>query len=73
VAQPTRAIPPNLKGDVLRMVKISKSELTGGFGIGMAAAKGIIDRYSGSMWVGDIVPGDYTKGCVFNMLLPKAL
>jgi GAF domain-containing protein len=73
VAQPTRAIPPNLKGDVLRMVKTSKSELTGGFGIGMAAAKGIIDRYSGNMWVGDIVPGDYTKGCVFNMLLPKSL
>jgi GAF domain-containing protein len=72
VAQPTRAIPPNLKGDVLRMVKTSKSELAGGFGIGMAAAKGIIDRYSGSMWVGDIVPGDYTKGCVFNMLLPKS-
>jgi len=73
VAQPSRAIPPNLKGDVLRMVKSSKSELTGGFGIGMAAAKGIVEKYSGSMWVGDIVPGDYTKGCIFNMLLPKAL
>ncbi len=73
VSQPSRAIPPNLKGDVLRMVKSSKSELTGGFGIGMAAAKGIVDKYAGSMWVGDIVPGDYTKGCVFNMLLPKAL
>lgn len=73
VAQPSRAIQPNLKGDVLRMVKSSKSELAGGFGIGMAAAKGIIERYSGSMWVGDIVPGDYTKGCVFNMLLPKSL
>ncbi len=73
VAQPSRAIPPNLKGDVLRMAKSSKSELTGGFGIGMAAAKGIVDKYSGSMWVGDIVPGDYTKGCIFNMLLPKAL
>ena len=73
VAQPGRAIPPHLKGEVLKMAKSSKSELTGSFGIGLAAAKGIVDRYSGNMWVGDIVPGDYTKGCVFNMLLPRAL
>ncbi len=73
VSQPNRAIPPHLKGEVLRMAKVSRSELAGSFGIGLAAAKGIVDRYSGSMWVGDIVPGDYSKGCVFNMLLPKAL
>lgn len=73
VAQPSKAIPPHLKGEVLRMAKTSKSELTGGFGIGLAAAKGIVERYQGSMWVGDIVTGDYSKGCVFSMLLPKAL
>jgi len=72
VSQPHKAIPDNLKGEVLKMAKTSKSELTGGFGIGLAAAKGIVERYRGAMWVSDIVPGDYTKGCVFNVALPKA-
>ncbi len=71
VAQPSRVIPPYLKDDVLRMAKTSKSELTGGFGMGLAAAKGIVERYSGSMWVEDMVRGDYSKGCVFCLLLPK--
>jgi GAF domain-containing protein len=71
VAQPSRPIPNNLKGEVLRMSKSSKSELTGGFGIGLAAAKGVVDRYAGNMWVSDIVQGDYTKGCVFNIMLPR--
>jgi GAF domain-containing protein len=71
VAQPSRAIPNNLKGEVLRLAKTSKSELTSGFGIGLAAVKGVVDRYSGNMWVSDIVTGDYTKGCVFNIMLPK--
>jgi GAF domain-containing protein len=71
VAQPSRAIPNNLKGEVLRLAKASKSELTSGFGIGLAAAKGVVERYTGNMWVSDIVQGDYTKGCVFNIMLPK--
>ena len=72
VSQPNKPIPNHLKGEVLRMAKTSKSELTGGFGIGLAAAKGIVQRYRGNIWVSDIVPGDYTKGCVFNITLPKA-
>jgi GAF domain-containing protein len=71
VAQPSKAIPDDLKAEVLKMAKTSKSELTGGFGIGLAAARSIISRYSGNMWVSDIVPGDYTKGCIFNIMLPK--
>lgn len=72
VAQPSKAIPDNLKGEVLKLTKTSKSELGGGFGMGLAAARGIVSRYSGSMWVSDIYPGEFTKGCIFNILLPKA-
>jgi len=72
MSQPNRNIPDNIKSEVLRMSKSSRSELSGGFGLGLAVAKGVVDRYSGNMWVSDIVPGDSTKGCVFNILLPKA-
>ena len=73
VAQPSKAIPDNLKGEVLKLTKASKSELGGGFGMGLAAARGIVSHYSGSMWVSDIYPGEFTRGCIFNILLPKAL
>jgi signal transduction histidine kinase len=72
VEDPGRSVPDALKREVLTMTKRSRSELTGGFGIGLAAAKSIVDRYSGKMWVSDIVPRDPSKGCVFNMLLPRA-
>ena len=72
VSDPDRSIPDQLKAEVLMMTKRSRSELTGGFGIGLAAAKSIVERYGGSMWVSDIVPKDPSKGCVFNMLLPKS-
>ncbi len=72
VADPERSIPDPLKVEVLMMTKKSRSELAGGFGIGLAAAKSIVDRYGGKMWVSDVVPKDPSKGCVFNMLLPKA-
>jgi len=72
VAQPSKSIPDKMKDEVLKLTKTSKFELGGGFGIGLAAAKGIVNRYSGGMWVSDISPGEYTRGCVFNVCLPKA-
>lgn len=72
VEDPGRSVPDALKREVLVMTKRSRSELTGGFGIGLAAAKSIVDRCSGKMWVSDIVPRDPSKGCVFNILLPRA-
>jgi len=72
VADPERAIPDPLKTEVLMMTKKSRSALAGGFGIGLAAAKSIVERYGGKMWVSDIAPRDPSKGCVFNILLPKA-
>lgn len=72
VVQPGRVIPNHLKGAVLRMSKATRSELTSGFGIGLAAARGIVERYSGNMWVSDLIPEDPSKGCVINIMVPKA-
>jgi GAF domain-containing protein len=72
VSQPDRGIPDHLKQEVLKMAKISRSELAGGFGIGLATARAIIERFNGEMWVSDIVKGDPSKGCVYNITLPKA-
>lgn len=73
VSQPNKMIPNHLKGAVLRMSKASKSELTSGFGIGLAAARAIVERYRGNMWVSDLVPGDPSKGCAFNIMIPRHL
>jgi GAF domain-containing protein len=72
IFQPNKSIPDHLKTEVLRFAKASKSELAGGFGIGLATSRGIVERYLGRMWVTDIVPGDPSKGCVFNIALPRA-
>jgi GAF domain-containing protein len=72
VTHPGRSIPDHLKNEIMRVAKASKSELAGGFGIGLASAKGIVERYSGKMWVADIDRDDPEKGFVFNFRIPKA-
>jgi GAF domain-containing protein len=69
---PSRTVSNGVKAAIGGMAKPSKAELVGGFGIGLATARNIVDRYSGRLWVSDIVPGDPSKGAVFNVLLPKA-
>jgi GAF domain-containing protein len=72
VVHPDRSIPGRLKDEIMRVAKTSKSELSGGFGIGLASASGIAERYSGRMWITDVDPSDPEKGCVFNLRLPRA-
>ena len=72
VVHPDRSIPGKLKNEIMRVAKTSKSELSGGFGIGLASASGIAERYSGKMWITDVDPNEPEKGCVFNLRLPKA-
>ncbi|HIH01698.1 TPA: sensor histidine kinase [Thermoplasmata archaeon] len=72
VVHPDRSIPGKLKNEIMRVAKTSKSELSGGFGIGLASASGIAERYSGKMWITDVDQDDPDKGCVFNLRLPKA-
>ncbi len=72
VVHPDRSIPDNMKHRIMNVTKTSKSELTGGFGIGLASARGIVERYSGKMWITDVDRGDPSRGCVFNLKIPKA-
>ncbi|MGQ9588240.1 MAG: GAF domain-containing sensor histidine kinase [Thermoplasmata archaeon] len=43
-----------------------------GAGMGLSIVKALVDRYGGKIWVENRVVDDYTKGSVFNVLLPKA-
>lgn len=72
ITHPGRSIPNHLKNEIMRIAKSSKSELAGGFGIGLASARGIVEKYSGRIWVSDIDPDDPDKGCVFNLKIPRA-
>jgi len=47
--------------------------LTGvkGFGIGLSIVSALVDKYGGRIWVEDRVKGDFTKGSVFKIALPK--
>ena len=72
VTHPGRGVPDHLKSEIMRVAKSSKSELAGGFGIGIASAKGIVERYAGRIWVSDIDRDDPDKGFVFNIRMPRA-
>jgi signal transduction histidine kinase len=43
-----------------------------GFGLGLSIVKSIVDRFGGRIWVEDRVPGDFSKGSVFKIALPRA-
>jgi PAS domain S-box-containing protein len=41
-----------------------------GMGLGLYLVKSLMDSYGGRVWVEDRVPGDYTKGARFVVMLP---
>lgn len=47
-------------------------ELVGRTGIGLSVVNAITKLYGGSVWVEDRHPSDYSKGSVFQVLLPAA-
>jgi len=42
-----------------------------GMGLGLSLVKKILESYNGEIWVEDRVPGDYTKGSNFVILIPE--
>lgn len=46
-----------------------KRRLTGK-GLGLYLVRTLVDDFKGKIWVEDRVPGDYTKGCRFIVMLP---
>lgn len=43
-----------------------------GFGLGLSIVSAIVNKYGGRIWVEDRVHGDFSKGTVFKIALPKA-
>ena len=43
-----------------------------GTGLGLYLVKMLVESFGGKIWVEDRVPGDYTKGAMFVVMLPSA-
>jgi PAS domain S-box-containing protein len=69
VADNGPGIPDTLKG--LLFVKFQRGVTkASGRGLGLYLVKTLVDGYHGRVWVEDRVPGDYTKGAKFVVMLP---
>jgi len=40
--------------------------------IGLSLVKNILEKYHGKVWIEDKVKADYSKGCIFVVLIPEA-
>lgn len=65
-----RGIPEKHKEKIFDRSK-NTDYLTGGIGLGLHFAKTLIESYEGRIRVEDRVPGDYTKGAKFVVMIPS--
>jgi GAF domain-containing protein len=66
-----RGIPDDRKQVVFERFATGMTGIKG-FGLGLSIVKSIVDKFGGRIWVEDRVGGDFTKGTVFKIKLPKA-
>jgi len=67
-----RGIPDDRKRTVFERFATGATGVKG-FGLGLSIVGTIVDKFHGRIWVEDRVRGDFTKGAVFKIMLPKAL
>jgi len=67
-----RGIPDDRKNAVFERFATGVTGIKG-FGLGLSIVKSIVDKYDGRIWVEDRIKGDFTKGTVFKVVLPKAV
>ncbi|MCJ2532941.1 MAG: GAF domain-containing protein [Candidatus Thermoplasmatota archaeon] len=66
-----RGVPDDRKKTVFERFATGMTGVKG-FGLGLSIVSTMVDRFGGRIWIEDRVPGDYTKGAVFRITLPKA-
>ncbi len=67
-----RGIPDDKKEFLfMRFDRLDKQKKIRGSGLSLALARALVERHNGKIWVENTVPGDYTKGSVFHVVLPK--
>jgi signal transduction histidine kinase len=55
----------------VRFERLNKEKKVKGSGLGLSIVRALAIRYKGRVWVEDRVPGVYTKGSIFNVMLPR--
>jgi len=71
IADRGRGIPDDRKKVVFERFATGITGIKG-FGLGLSIVSAIVERYGGRIWVEDRVQGDFGKGTVFKISIPKA-
>jgi PAS domain S-box-containing protein len=66
-----RGIPDDRKRTVFERFATGVTGVKG-FGLGLSIVGTIVEKFQGRIWVEDRVKGDFSKGAVFKVMLPKA-
>jgi signal transduction histidine kinase len=67
-----RGIPDERKAGLFkRFDQLDTEQGSDGHGLGLSVVGALCERYGGRVWAEDRVPGDFSKGSVFTLLLPK--
>ena len=66
-----RGVPDDRKNVVFERFATGMTGIKG-FGLGLSIVSTIVEKFNGRIWVEDRVKGDFSKGTVFKVGLPKA-